>query len=198
MLSRPIDFLGQATAASSDFQLTNSFEQRTFSDDWTLVKRFLEKLELTLHFTLKTVITDITRCQNSPSIGWKNAPSRDPLILAVYKKNQSSRRLKDLVEALLEFHREPCASRDPSINWMVGKWESHLVECLYQQFPNDCHTCRAWIYVRVCFIRFTQMHLARSDDEEEEPPASTTKIQVSPRDNSGDRSISLKWFNEGM
>lgn len=74
MLSRPIDFLGQATAASSDFQLTNSFEQRTFSDDWTLVKRFLEKLELTLHFILKTVITDITRCQNSPSIGWKMPP----------------------------------------------------------------------------------------------------------------------------
>lgn len=56
MLSRPIDFLGQATAASWDFQLTNSFEQRIFSDDSTLVKRFLEKLELTLHFTLKTVL----------------------------------------------------------------------------------------------------------------------------------------------
>lgn len=188
MLSRPIDFLGQATAASWDFQLTNSFEQRIFSDDSTLVKRFLEKLELTLHFTLKTVLI-LLGVKTPPLLDEKMPPPpRDPLILAVYKKNQSSRRLKDLVEALLEFHREPCASRDPSINWMVGKWESHLVECLYQQFPNDGHTCRAWIYVRVCFIRFTQMHLARSDDEEEEPPASTTKIQVSPKNNSGDRS----------
>ena len=42
------------------------------------------------------------------------------------------------------------------------------------------------------------MHLARSDDEEEEPPASTTKIQVSPRDKSGDRSISLKSWSDSM
>lgn len=74
-MSRPIDFLGQATAASWDFQLTNSFEQRTFSDDWTLVKRFLEKagVDITFHIFHFEDCTDITRCQNSPSIGFQRS-----------------------------------------------------------------------------------------------------------------------------